>query len=406
MGLHVFVTQGLLPSALAVARSLARAGHKVTLGDHDPTVIARFSRHVSAFVRLPPPAPNPRELAAKVAEEARRAGADVVLPLFEEGLMLAAYHQEYNLIPSPMPPFTKGRLLADKGTSVNRAARAGLPVAETICASVDASFLASELDFPVVVKPRLGSSGAGVRVLRDEAALTRYLESLPVREDHVAQRWAGSREVVFQGVFDQGRCVAAHAYRVLCKHPPEHGFGILLESVTDEDILSHGAHFGEETGYHGALGLDFLVDGEGVARVVEVNPRLVLGVANAVDCGVPIPALAAEICYRRLPSIDPRRPRYAAGVRTMHWPSEAVTALTGEPIGAQLARWTRERLSDPGALAAFLAHVLIQRARGGFDTASLADRSFTSAVARRIESERPQALGVAPEGLRAEPYVV
>lgn len=397
MSLHVLVTQGLLPSALAVARSLAGAGHRVTLGDHDPTVIARFSRHVAGFVRLPPPAPDPRRFAGAVAEAARSVTASVVLPLFEEGLVLAAYPLEYGVLPAAMPSFSMGRLLADKGTGVRRAARAGLPVAETICASAGAAWIARELGFPLVVKPRLSTSGAGVRVVRDAGELARLLGSLPAPEDHVAQRWAGSRERVFQGVFDEGRCVAAHAYRVLCKHPPEHGFGILLESVTDVEILSHGVRLGEETGYHGAMGIDFLSGDDGAPRVVEVNPRLVLGVANAVDSGVPIPARAAELGSRRLPSFDARRPGYAAGVRTLHWPSEGVTAVTGEPLGAQLTRWARERASDPGALAAFLAHVAVHRIRGGFDAGALADRSFSSTLARRIEGERALARGQGPE---------
>lgn len=387
MGLNVFLTQGLLPSALSVARCLDSEGHRVTLGDHDGTVIARFSRHVCRFIHLPPPASDPRRFFEAVIDNARRIGADVVLPLFEEGLMLAAYWDEPQGLRAAMPPYPLARLLADKGTGVERAARAGLPIAETRLASVGARVIARDLGFPMVVKPRLSTSGAGVRVVRTQAELEQVLATLSVPDDHVAQRWAGTRELVFQGVFDQGTCVAAHAYTVICRHPPEHGFGILLESVTDEAILEHGLRLGEETGYHGALGIDFLAGDDGMARVVEINPRLVLGVANAVDAGVPIPSRAVELGHVKRAAVDVRRPGYSRGVRTLHWPSEAVTAATGEPIGAQLARWAKLRLEDPGALAAFFASVVAHRVRGGFDTAALADRSFSASVSRRLAKE-------------------
>ena len=386
--MHVFLTQGLLPSALAVARCLSAAGHRVTLGDHDGTVIARFSRHVASFVRLPSPVADPHRFFEAVTGAAQRIGADVVLPLFEEGLMLAAYWDAKATLRAAMPPFALGLELADKGTGVARAQQAGLPVAETRAATREAA----ELGFPLVVKPRLSTSGVGVRVARDASGLARLLDGLAAPEDHVAQRWAGSRELVFQGVFDEGRCVAAHAYRVLCRHPPEHGFGILLESVADEALLQHGIHLGAEVGYHGALGIDFLAGDDGAPRVVEINPRMVLGVVNAVDAGVLIPLRAAELGWRRSETVAARRPGYAGGVRTLHWPSEAVTAVTGEGLGMQLARWAWQRAEDPGALAAFLAAVVAHRLRGGFDTMALHDRGLTSQLARRLREDRGRAV--------------
>ncbi len=392
MGLHVFLSQAFLPSALAAARCLTAAGHRVTLGDHDPAVIARFSRHVSGFVKLPPPAADPRRFFDAVIAAAARAGAGVVLPLFEEGLLLAAFWDRQTALPACFPAFDLGLLLADKGTGVERAARAGLPVATTLPATLGAAEIGRELGYPLVVKPRLATSGVGVRVARSPDELAALLRSLPAPEAHVAQRWAGARELVFQGVFDSGRCVAAHAYRVVCRHPPEHGFGILQESVLDEAILAHGIRLGEETGYHGALGIDFLVDDGGAARVVEVNPRMVLGMTNAVDAGVPIPACVAELGHLRRETVSAKRPVYSAGVRTLLWPAEVVSRITGQSMGRQLAGWMWQKLEDPGALAAFFATVVAHRLRGGFDTVALGDRGLSWEVARQLREDRARAV--------------
>lgn len=391
MGLHVLLSQAFLPSALSAARCLTAAGHRVSAGDHDGAVIARFSRHVSRFVRLPPPAADPRRFFDAVMDAAARLRADVVLPLFEEAFVLAAYWDRQSMLPACMPPFELAMELADKGTGVPRAGRAGLPIATTLPAGEGSAALGRELGFPLVIKPRLSTSGAGVRVARGPGELGRVLDALGAPDDYVAQRFAGKRELVFQGVFDSGRCVAAHAYTVLCRHPPEHGFGILLESIRDEAILGHGIRLGEEVGYHGALGIDFLADERGEARVVELNPRMVLGVVNAVDAGVPIPVRVAELGRRRRDAVSARRPGYAAGVRSLHWPSAGVTAVTGEGLGAQLAGWARRKLEDPGALAAFFGVMVATRLRGGFDTGALRDRGLSPALARRLREERARA---------------
>ncbi len=162
--------------------------------------------------------------------------------------------------------------------------------------------------------------------------------------------------------------------------------------MLDETILAHGIRLGEHTGYHGALGVDFLVGDSGLARVVEVNPRLVLGVTNAVDAGVPIPACVAELGSRRRPTVSAPRPGYRAGVRTLLWPAAVVTRVTGQSMGRQLAGWMRQKLEDPAALAAFFATVVAHRLRGGFDTLALADRSLSWDLAERLRRERARAL--------------
>ncbi len=45
------------------------------------------------------------------------------------------------------------------------------------------------LDYPVVVKPDIGCNGTGVRLVRDRAALARYLQAFPPGETVVLQHY-------------------------------------------------------------------------------------------------------------------------------------------------------------------------------------------------------------------------
>lgn len=389
MGLHVLLTQGLLPSTLAMARCLSGAGHRVTVGDHNRVVMARFSRHVARFVRLPAPTPDPQRFCKAVQDMATAIGVDVVIPVCDEGLILAACWTPQNHMAASMPAFSLALDLADKGTGVSWAGRLGLPVATTVPATAGATEISRALHFPLVIKPRFATGGTGVHVVQGRDALERTLASLETPADYVAQCWAGTRQLVFQGVFDHGRCVAAHAYCVLCRHPPEHGVGILLESVFDTTILAHGIHLGAHIGYHGALGIDFLADDAGVARVVEINPRVIFGVINAIDSGVPIPLRLAELGNARRDAVrvQPQStPIYPGGVRSLHWPSYAVTAYTGHGFCRQVMGWAWRQIDDPGALAALLVTGALYHIRSGVPTAAPEDRTLSSALARQLEA--------------------
>lgn len=385
MTARVFIPHGAFPSVVAVIECLAHAGAEVVVGDHDHLALARFSRHVSAFALLPPPAADPAKFARAVEAAARHHRASVVLPIFDEGIMLAPFARRWRGLSLPLPSFEMAVTLADKHAGLQLAARAGLATAPTESAAEAAEALLDRLGLPLVVKPRLSAAGMGVFVATTRAELFAHLERLHDRGAHVAQRWCGRQQIVFQGAFDQGRCIAAHAYRVLSRHPPEHGFGVVLESVLDEPILEQGIRLGERLGYDGPLGIDFLHDTGLAPRAVEVNPRLVLGVVNAIDSGVLLPLALLDAGAPPRRALRARSPGYRAGVRTVLWPSRAAVAATGMGLARQLRVSRIVRSGDPCLLAAFLAIVALHRTRGGLDARSaLGERTLTFDVMRKL----------------------
>ena len=391
--MRVLLPHGEFPAALATARCLAAAGHDVAVGDHKRAVVARFSRAVTRFVALPPPGRDPTAFCAAVVDEARTFGADAVLPIFDEGMILGGLWPTSCKVRLVAPSWEQASELADKWMAWERCRASSMSFAPTMMATESAAAIARDLGLPAVLKPRWAASGYGVQVASTSADLARALAGIADRSAFVAQRWAGRQPWVFQGLFDQGRCVAAHAYRVLCRHPPEHGFGILLESTTEPEILGVGIRLGDRLGYHGLLGVDFLNEPGRPARIVEINPRMVLGVVNAVDSGVPLPALALTLDLERHGDVAAKTPGYRAGVQTLHWPSRSVSRATGESLTRQFIRWGRSHLHDPGALAAFFGTILAYRRSGGVDAESInVDRALSLDVVRQIQRARSHAL--------------
>jgi hypothetical protein len=57
-------------------------------------------------------------------------------------------------------------------------------------AEAEAAMLKLGLDYPVVAKPDIGCNGTGVRLIRDQAAMTRYLQAFPPGETMLLQQYA------------------------------------------------------------------------------------------------------------------------------------------------------------------------------------------------------------------------
>ena len=81
----VLVLDGEHRPALAVVRSLGRAGYAVHVASSVRRSLAGSSRHAASEVLVPHPLSHPADYAKAVAAHARDLGVDVVLPVTDEG---------------------------------------------------------------------------------------------------------------------------------------------------------------------------------------------------------------------------------------------------------------------------------------------------------------------------------
>jgi len=77
----------------------------------------------------------------------------------------------------------------------------------------------AQLDFPVVAKPDVGQRGAGVRPVRDESELRRYLERFPRRRRVILQELVGFADDPGAGGPDSNLSAAREAGVLYWRHP-------------------------------------------------------------------------------------------------------------------------------------------------------------------------------------------
>lgn len=327
---RVLVTDGEQRAALAVVRSLGRAGFTCLVAESRGPSLAGASRFAARRYPVPSPLEQPEPFGEAIGRLARDLDVAVVLPLTDASVLaLLGRRAELGRAALPFPSLEAFRRVSDKQVAHAEASRVGLAVpAQCIIADPTA---ASHLDpellaFPLVVKPIRSTAETGQRRIKlgvsyaaNPAALRDRLAVLPPEAYPVLlqQRIVGPGVGIFELLWDD-RLVATFAHRRLREKPPSGGVSVYCESIAaDAALVERSRALLGRFGWRGVAMVEYKLDAAtGVPYVMEVNGRFWGSLALAIDAGVDFPRLLVELALGHPPA-DP--PRYRVGVRSRWW---------------------------------------------------------------------------------------
>ena len=120
-------------------------------------------------------------------------------PVVIHWLMLGLRYGDFSLPTAANPRITTGGLCGESKLSIlaqigPEAADLAVPACGVVAdpdgvGAAEAAMRAHGLSYPVVVKPDIGCNGTGVRLVRDAAAMGRYLQAFPPGETVVLQHY-------------------------------------------------------------------------------------------------------------------------------------------------------------------------------------------------------------------------
>lgn len=343
---RVLVTDGRRASALAVVRSLGRAGHTVVVADTGPGTASGSSRYASAADTYPSPFVNGAEATAEgIVRLARTHRIDAVVPVTDDTLVpLVATGAT---LPAGCTLAAAGpaalELAASKVATVELARALDVPVPESrvLEGPDDAAGTIEALGTPVVVKPdRSRVIGADGRLRRGSVRYAWTDAEVGEVADAAGQRVLAQRHHPGIGcgiglVMAEGRPLLAVQHRRVHEVPVSGGASAVRETVElDRDLMGHACALLAEMGWSGAAMVELKVGPTG-ASLMEVNGRLWGSLPLAVRAGCDVPARLLEV---HLGEVDPDAvldTGYARGVRARNLDLELVW------IGSVLARGPR-----------------------------------------------------------------
>jgi predicted ATP-grasp superfamily ATP-dependent carboligase len=363
----VLVTDGEQRAALAVVRSLGRAGYRVLVASSRGRSLAGASRHAAAEFAAGDPLAAAEPFADAVERRIRDHAVDVLLPISDAAL-LALLPRRDRLLPCrvPFPDLEQVLQVADKQRVAAAAAACGIAIpAQHVIQTVGerGALDRGGLRYPLVVKPArsVTDRSDGTRdkhrvcYARDATELERALDSLPSHSYPLLlqQRVVGPGVGIFLLLW-AGEMVARFAHRRIREKPPAGGVSVYRESIpADPDLVSRSRALLDGFAWEGVAMVEYKLDAAtGTPYLMEINGRFWGSLQLAVDAGVDFPALLTSLALGGHPAAVTS---YRAGVRSRWWLGDLdhlLARLRHSPATLALPPGSGGRLA---ALGAFLS---------------------------------------------------
>lgn len=362
----VLVTDGTERAALAVVRSLGRAGHPVHVVSPRGRSLAGASRWCRSERALPSPLHEPAAFRRGLREVVEREGIGVVLAISEPSLL--AILEEGDVLPPgvhfPFPDLERFLRVTDKERVLREARTLGIATPGQVVLDAPSAALPADLPpYPLVIKPARSVSGeAGVRGkwgvvhVADRSELERSLEVLPAEAYPLLlqQRVGGDGIGVFLLLWN-GEVRAVSGHRRLREKPPSGGVSVYREAVVPPPgLLERSVALLQAFSWEGVAMVEYKMDAAGeIPYLMEINGRFWGSLQLAVDAGVDFPRILVDLAMGGNPAPPPPlRP----GIRSRWWMGEVDHLL------ARLRRSDAELHLPPGSpgrlrtLGSFLTH--------------------------------------------------
>jgi predicted ATP-grasp superfamily ATP-dependent carboligase len=328
---RVLITDGEQRSALAIVRSLGRAGHTPFVASADGCSLAGGSRHAEGEAAVSDPLLDPPGFVEGLSGLVRRWNIDVLLPVTDAAcLAILPRRSSLGDVCLPLPDEAAYRGISDKRLVLERAGEFGIAIPEqrVLKSPRENPEPAATLGYPLIVKPTRSvsetSAGtltkAGVRQAADEEALRAVLSAVPPSAYPVLlqRRIDGPGVGVFLLLWE-GEVLAAFSHRRIREKPPSGGVSVYRESIPlDADLVARSAALLNCFGWRGVAMIEYKLERDtGRPYLMEVNGRFWGSLQLAIDSGVDFPTLLIDVATGRSRSAPPGA--YRVGVRSRWW---------------------------------------------------------------------------------------
>jgi predicted ATP-grasp superfamily ATP-dependent carboligase len=305
---HVLVADGEQRSALAIVRSLGRAGHFVSVCSSLPGPLAGASRFCRRAHLVADASGSQEAFAADVLDVVRNHAVDVLVPATDSsGVALLGLPERYPALRLAFPSASAYLAVSDKRGLWEMARALGVAVPEQVVIEqpgTDTSPVeqwARELDHEVVVKPsrsavqrKAGLQRLAVAMIRGPDELARALASYPSEAYPllVQRRISGPGLGAFL-LCQEGRVLAAFAHRRIREKPPTGGVSVYRESVPlRADVRAAAEAILGQYRWTGVAMVEFKEEAAtDIPYLMEVNGRFWGSLQLAIDAGVDFPAM-------------------------------------------------------------------------------------------------------------------
>ncbi len=300
-------------SALATTRSLGKQGITVFTADATPDSLSGASKYAEKHFRYPPPADKPDEFISYLADLVKKHKIQIIFPMTELTASLTLENQHIlKDITLPFADLKSVDTLADKCALMRIAKQLNIPFPAThfINNKDELPFELNTLDYPIVLKP--GKSWlisndkwfhTAVKFANTPAEADKILNNDPAfLQPFMIQACVNGKGQGVFAIYNKGTPLSFFSHKRLREKPPWGGVSVLSESVEiDPSLGKYAKALLDHVSWHGIAMVEFKVDDDGTAYLMEINTRFWGSLQLAINAGVNFPWMLYQVAVNESP---------------------------------------------------------------------------------------------------------
>ena len=281
-GKHILILEGYARQCLPFMREFKKLGMEVSLLCHtklDCGYASRLPDHKILGMCNPDEYDKSEKYIVKLIKTGR---FDMVLPLVDFSASILAKHKEelskYAIIcVSDKEVFEKSQ---DKLQVMEICIKNGIPCPKTLVGiSSIKEIVESNIQFPIVIKPRRGCGAKGFHKILNSNELEKVVSENNINLiDMVVQECLPiDSALISDNIFidKEGKIKSSFLYRCHRFYPLTGGTGTFNMTFDRADVHKECANLVKIMGLRGCVGVDLMIDPrDNTAKVIEINPRI------------------------------------------------------------------------------------------------------------------------------------
>jgi len=315
--MRVLITGSSTFFAARLIQGFESRGVELTVADARRCSVGKIAGR-GRRLRTPSISTDPGRFLDQILTEVRQTRYDLVLPAFEEALLLAEFRHEFDPYTRLLlPDFSMMWRLHHKPSLAQACRDWGLPTPRTVVPTSleELPEFAAQLEFPMVLKLPVANNSLGRIYCRDYSELRQHYQQLSEsqqergNETPFLQEKIAGEPIYTLMLCQQGRKVGEVIYRPLRTYPEDGGTSTNRESIEHPLIERVSTRLAKATRWTGFLGLDFMVDrASGRPYLIDANPRPNPAVHLGFLAGVDWVGLLLDMVNGRQPEFQRARP--------------------------------------------------------------------------------------------------
>ena len=289
----ILVLDGQSRSALGVVRSLSQKGLSVIAGSNSASGIANYSRCIKKYFTYSYDTDALEKAHSTILEQVKILRPKVLMPVMNPSWsIIYTFYDDYKhltkIVPNPGKDFFDK--LFDKSYLAEVSKKHDVPIPKTYMPenNHNALSLIDELPYPVLLKPKKGQGGLGIKRVDEKKGLGNALSEYD--EMPIIQELISGEDLELTLLCIRGEPIAGSVYLSLRNYPLPYGPPVACRTINDDYLMDLGINFLRKLNYNGVAHLDFRRDqNDGEAKLLDFNVRLAgtneMSICSGIDFG-------------------------------------------------------------------------------------------------------------------------